>query len=151
MRVTLYVAGPELEAVGPYDELDRREIEATDDMTVSSVLAAGEGPEEMLGYSFFVPVSEATRTGVALDDPAVLQSTVNLFGVDEEGHIVTGFSGAEVTWGQFIRAAEAGFIDGDPSQLMSSAVAARRAAVGSRGGWAPRSGPLTTATRSSPS
>jgi hypothetical protein len=83
----------------PNDELDRREVEATDDMTVSSVLAAGGGPEEeMLGYSFFVPLSEATRTGVALDDPAVLQSAVNLFGVDEEGHIMTGFSGAEVTW-----------------------------------------------------
>lgn len=118
MRVTLYVAGPELEAVGPYDEPDRREVEATDDMAVSSVLAAGEGPEEMLGYSYFVPVSEATRTGVALDDPALLQSAVNLFGVDDEGHIVTGFSGAEVTWGQFIRAAEAGLIDGDPSQLI---------------------------------
>ena len=106
MRVTLYVADPELEAVGPYEDLDRREVEVTDDMTVSSVLAAGEGQEEeMLGYSFFVPLSEATRSGVALDDPSVLQSALNLFGVDEEGHITTGSSGAEVTWGQFIRAA----------------------------------------------
>jgi hypothetical protein len=120
MRVTLYLAGPEVEAVGPYDELDRREVEATDDMTVSSVLAAGEGPEEeMLVYSFFVPLSEANRTGVALDDPAVLQAALNLFGVDEEGHIImTGTSGPEVTWGQFVRAAEAGLIDGDPSQLI---------------------------------
>ena len=118
MRVTLYVVGPELDAAGPYHELDRRDVDATDDMAVSSVLAAGEGPEEFLGYSPFVPVSEANRTGVAVDDPAVIQSAVNLFGLDNDGHIVTGFSGAEVTWGQFIRAAEAGLIEGDPSQLI---------------------------------
>lgn len=77
-----------------------------------------KAPRRCWATASFVPVSEATQTGVALDDPAVLQSTVNLIGVDEEGHIVTGFSGAEVTWGQFIRAAEAGLIDGDPSQLI---------------------------------
>jgi hypothetical protein len=53
MRVTLYLAAPEVEAVGPYHEFSRREVEAIDGMTVSSVLAAGEGPgEEMLVYSF---------------------------------------------------------------------------------------------------
>ena len=124
-----------MEAVGPFDELDRREVEASDDMTVSSVLASGESAEEeMLGYSFFVPVSEATRTGVALDDPAILQSALNLFGVDEEGHITTGYSGAEVTWGQFMRAVEAGLIDGDASQLI---VFGGRGAAGGGGfeGW----------------
>src|SRR5215207_230541 len=110
MRVTLWVAGSETEVVEHYDELDRREVEATDEMTVSSVLATGGSPEEMLGYGFFVPLSDATRTGVALDDPLILQSALNLFGVDEEGHITTGFSGAEVTWGEFIRAADAGLI-----------------------------------------
>jgi hypothetical protein len=100
MRVTFYLAGPEVEAVGPYHELDRREVEAIDDMTVTSVLAAGEGPEEeMLVYSFFVPLSEATRTGVALDDPAGLQAALNLFGVrsarpDEGTSCAWGAAGA---------------------------------------------------------
>ncbi len=134
MRVTMYVSKPDRDVVESYQELSRREVDAVEHMPVTRVLAAGGGPEEMLENSFFAPVSDATRTGVVLDDPAVLHPAINLFGVHEEGHIVTGLSGSEVTWGQFVRAAEVGLVDGDTSQLI---VFSRRHALGGSGfeGW----------------
>ena len=130
MRVTMYVSKPDRDVVESYQELSRREVDAVEHMPVTRVLAAGGGPEEMLENSFFAPVSDATRTGVVLDDPAVLHPAINLFGVHEEGHIVTGLSGSEVTWGQFVRAAEVGLVDGDTSQLI---VFSRRHALGGSG------------------
>ena len=95
------------------------EVQATGKMTVSAAGAAlKDDLIAALGYAAFVPVTPSSTTEVVVTDPAVLQSTYNLFGLNDQGHIITGASGAEVRWSEFVRAFEIGLLDGDPFQLI---------------------------------
>ena len=121
MRVMLY-AVPEPPGGGPIPAQPLREcpviaeVEPGPGWTVTQVLEAGGADGGFERYRFFTAATPALEADVSTDDIELAQF-LNLFGVDQDGHLRFNDHNELLKWNDFVSAFDEQLYEGDPTRL----------------------------------
>jgi hypothetical protein len=80
---------------------------------VDEVISAGTGR----GFADFMPVMSAQDLNAPLNENRILSHRMTLFGLTPDGLLTFG-DDDRLTWAEFVRAVDAGLIQGDPTNLV---------------------------------